>query len=515
LNKLYSLFFALALGMAQETYGQDALDECELLRDAFKTNTSNYAFNRDSGTLSTYSHDLNLNNWNFGIFFALDFSQPFDDENQRIFLRDSDGSIFIEVISPFLLEPNDHLSGKYTNNKVISINDEPTNKINDDEIRELLFDITSEHISVELLIVNPQGQQTVLSLETANRAVTGISASVEILDISKISSNESTFTARYRERYSWKLQGLDEIGTKVFDSIAVINQYWGAAANFNCTFSRKELIDLKVWIPDIQITNTVTEETLDEKYVYYFYPSEDKDYYGQAWFEKLLDKNGVFKSKFYYQSFPFDSQKLNINFSSLSDNAVVPFNHTDAVMERNFKNLDLDEWKKTSYEYHNYSYEDSEGFDKVGLIATFNLERNYLYYLTKIYLPILIILLVSLSVLFINPLQLESRLTVSVVCFLALITYTYLVDRDLPRLSYLTIMDHLILLSYFFAAFPTFQSIYIHRIAIKDESMAETINDYAKILMPVVYLVSVLGIIFLIVSGGNADHTITALRFTT
>ena len=158
--------------MAQETYGQDALDECELLRDAFKTNTSNYAFNRDSGTLSTYSHDLNLNNLNFGIFFALDFSQPFDDENQRIFLRDSDGSIFIEAISPFLLEPNDHLSGKYTNNKVISINDEPTNKINDDEIRELLFDITSEHIPVELLIVNPQGQQTVFIVDTKATGVT-------------------------------------------------------------------------------------------------------------------------------------------------------------------------------------------------------------------------------------------------------------------------------------------------------------------------------------------------------
>ena len=184
-------------------------------------------------------------------------------------------------------------------------------------------------------------------------------------------------------------------------------------------------------------------------------------------------------------------------------------------MERNFQNLDLDEWKKTSYEYHSYSYEDREGFDKIGLRVTFNLERNYLYYLTKIYLPILIILLVSLSVLFINPIQLESRLTVSVVCFLALITYTYLVDRDLPRLSYLTIMDHLILLSYFFAAFPTFQSIYIHRIAVKDESRAEAINNHAKILMPAVYLLSVLGIIFLIVSGTNSDHTIAALRFTT
>ena len=64
--------------------------------------------------------------------------------------------------------------------------------------------------------------------------------------------------------------------------------------------------------------------------------------------------------------------------------------------------------------------------------------------MTKVYLPIVIILFVTLSTLFIHPKELESRLTVAVVCFLALIAYTYVVEKDLPQLSYLTAMDKMI-----------------------------------------------------------------------
>jgi hypothetical protein len=121
--------------------------------------------------------------------------------------------------------------------------------------------------------------------------------------------------------------------------------------------------------------------------------------------------------------------------------------------------------------------------------------------------------MVSLSVLYIKPTELESRLTVSVVCFLALITYTYIVDQDIPKLSYLTVMDYVILVSYFFSALPTLQSIYVHSISTKSIQKAIIVNNRFKILMPLFYFLTILIITFTIVSSGS--NTISALRFTT
>ena len=114
------------------------------------------------------------------------------------------------------------------------------------------------------------------------------------------------------------------------------------------------------------------------------------------------------------------------------------------------------------------------------------------------------------SVLFINPVQLESRLTVSVVCFLALIAYTYIIDNDVPKLSYLTIMDYAILISYFFAAVPLIQSIAAYSIAENDIDRSIKFNNNSKITIPILYLLCILVMAFMIVS--SSDNVVGAFK---
>ena len=142
-----------------------------------------------------------------------------------------------------------------------------------------------------------------------------------------------------------------------------------------------------------------------------------------------------------------------------------------------------------------------------------NIERNYVYFITKIYLPIVIILLLALSVMWINPKELESRLTLSVVCFLALITYTFIIDKDLPKLPYLTVMDQIILISYVFAAIPSLESIYVNRFGVANEK-AELIDSKYRKYLPLLYIFFTLLIIFLSINFNN-DNIIEALSFTT
>ena len=62
----------------------------------------------------------------------------------------------------------------------------------------------------------------------------------------------------------------------------------------------------------------------------------------------------------------------------------------------------------------------------------------------------MLILIISWSVFWLNPKYLEGRLTVGVVCLLSLIAYNFVVDKDIPKLGYLTIMDYIILVSCLF-----------------------------------------------------------------
>ena len=58
-----------------------------------------------------------------------------------------------------------------------------------------------------------------------------------------------------------------------------------------------------------------------------------------------------------------------------------------------------------------------------------------------------------------NPKEVESKLTITIVCLLSLIAYNFVIDNELPKLEYLTIMDWIILASYLFAAAPNMLAI--------------------------------------------------------
>ena len=87
--------------------------------------------------------------------------------------------------------------------------------------------------------------------------------------------------------------------------------------------------------------------------------------------------------------------------------------------------------------------------------------------------------MVCWSSVWINP-EIESRLTVTIVCLLALIAYNFVIDADMPKLEYLTIMDYMILISYVYAAIPNFLSIYSFYLDKKDKARAERYEKYEK-----------------------------------
>ena len=106
-------------------------------------------------------------------------------------------------------------------------------------------------------------------------------------------------------------------------------------------------------------------------------------------------------------------------------------------------------------------------------------------------------MMICWSVFWIRAKQIETRITVTVVSFLTLIAYNFVIVDDIPKIGTFTIFDTIILLAYIYAALGTLLSIYSYS-KYEDQALEfSNIDYYARYLGPISYIV-VLGFIVLI-----------------
>ena len=76
--------------------------------------------------------------------------------------------------------------------------------------------------------------------------------------------------------------------------------------------------------------------------------------------------------------------------------------------------------------------------------------------------------------------ELEARLTITIVCLLSLIAYNFVIDSELPKLEYLTVLDWIVLISYIYATVPNFLSVISFRIQKTNLTLSNKIELIAK-----------------------------------
>ncbi len=208
------------------------------------------------------------------------------------------------------------------------------------------------------------------------------------------------------------------------------------------------------------------------------------------------------RSKFDFSKFPFDSQILKIQFNTgelitgdvglggarsrlvmiTPDKKV--FENLYKYMNRNF----LQEWTVNNVKVSSELVPD----DLIKTNSTYNyraldtitleleIERNKLYYISKIILPVLLILSVAWYVLWIPTDDIESRLTTSIVALLSLIAYNFVFQDVIPKLDILTSLDKFILLSYIFCAIPIFTTIRLSKTIERSRKRSSYLNQLIR-----------------------------------
>ena len=223
------------------------------------------------------------------------------------------------------------------------------------------------------------------------------------------------------------------------------------------------------------------------------------------------------KNEFNLKNFPFDKQTLKIflrqDQNEISEERFLVSNWTMRKAEE-FKNLNLIEgWNITNVNmnYKVYDHTLKSGFFD-GFELVFEIERKSRYYIFKIILPIILILIVCWSAVWIKPKDLESRLTITIVCLLSLIAYNFVIDKDLPKLEYLTVMDHIILISYIYATIPTFLSIITNNFLNTKNKKIIIFNNVTKKFGLLSYIVMII-FILIVSSSSFPEHTSSSLAW--
>ena len=388
-------------------------------------------------------------------------------------------------------------------NSIISLNGQKF--VYDEKQIELLQN--SDEIKIEFF--DDEKGNFVLDLKKQEELVADVLFDLEDISVNKIDIKEGIFELRlqydvsyiFEEEFHKKLYAVAD-GTILFKTDDG-KWHWDV-----CNFTEKEFVKSRLADPgnEIKLLNLAKKDKDLSEVDFRLTPYNKK--IGNPGNSLYLEKKigGVFaiKNKFNLRAFPFDKQKLSLSFIddryTLDKRQIIASRNTFESLNDYLKKDDISGWNVTSYEINPFQYQD-EFFQKRnfadGLTLDISIERKHGYYIFKVILPIILILMVCWSVVWIHPRELESRLTITIVCLLSLIAYNFVIDAELPKLEYLTVLDWIILFSYFYAAVPNFLTIASFRFIKTNEQLSMKLENYGKKYGPTSYVAIIIFIIFL------------------
>ncbi len=443
--------------------------------------------------------------------------------------RNNLGNVFVRNIFPNLVDKLDIRDG----DEIISINNKKTKNYSNEELEEI-FDKENEEITskggIEIEYIDKNGLKKNTKLITHNVKIVDKFLDFEIKSFNFI--DPKTFTTEFRVLYGVAGEVWDGINreTEEDELYKIANEnfayYKDGKKDFSvCGYTDDEINQMQIFLPSwaVKLLNLSYESKDTYKKETEFEVYEEDVNAGYSYLDVYTTYEGIVKTKnkFDLRTFPFDKQQIIFNFAETS-NPDVRLSTYESVYsglyELSQKENLIPGWKLTDVNVGGFNYQIAGWYTDAfasGISIVLEVEREFQYYLFKIIFPIILILIVCWSVFWIDPTELESKLTITIVCLLSLIAYNFVVSEDIPKLPYLTIMDYIILISYIYATLPNFLSIASYHL-IKNNSAynykflgtnykitSALIDRRSRIYGPLSYVIIVFIIIIFNISGSS------------
>ena len=170
-------------------------------------------------------------------------------------------------------------------------------------------------------------------------------------------------------------------------------------------------------------------------------------------------------SKFFLRSFPFDRQTLQIVIHPFASNLRTVVYSVDRIQS----------W--TSAEFNSYSslaeWEVAAITPVAGQVRLNGLEmsevrfkikivRRYQFYLWKVFLPLLLMVILSWTIFWMETSDLQNQIQVAVITLLTVIAFGLAISSSLPKVPYLTFADAFFLTCYIFVFIAILELMTVH-----------------------------------------------------
>lgn len=198
-------------------------------------------------------------------------------------------------------------------------------------------------------------------------------------------------------------------------------------------------------------------------------------------------------SNFDLRRFPFDTQRLILEIESyVWDEGQVRI-MADEEKTGFAETFEIPEWTVTDVQA-NVRTVDVVRADKPfsRLTLAIDIKRKSGFYLWKILLPLLIIVMLSWSVFWMVDEYFGMRVRLAATGVLTVVAYQFAVAKDLPRVGYLTLIDKVTVISFLLLATTVLESYLASSARAKDPEKALRIDRAARWMFPLGYAALIL-----------------------
>jgi hypothetical protein len=299
-----------------------------------------------------------------------------------------------------------------------------------------------------------------------------VNISLNFLHLVSINEHDETFTADIYLRCRWNDPRLSYEAAENAPPKTYIGD--------SCKYKLNE-----IWRPDIEFVNSGIPEYTNRSL--FIYPD------GTVKLNQAI--TATFRNNFDFRKLPFDQQTLQIIISSFSwDDKIVVFKidkegvEFGSKLKAAYEEIAIVGMNATVTEQVGMETSDSTGFSV--FTATLHIQRAPLFYNYQVFFPLLVVIGLCTTVLFITVTQIWDKIQIILTAVLVFIATKFLLNEDLPKIGYLTFIDKIFFISYVYAGLVTIVCILEYGMWERKDPNAEKFIKISRILLPALYLIA-------------------------